>query len=132
MTTLVKRSGRFLTLVLLLGFCRLAAAHPMGNFSVNHYSKISLETDRVRVTYFIDLAEIPTYQELQQAEYLCIRNRSRFRSRHQLRCGPRRGAGTRSHSPGGWQTDSSSAHLQWGHLSSRRRWSSHDEDGLCV
>ncbi len=41
-------------------------AHPMGNFSVNHYSKISFEKDGVRVTYIIDLAEIPTYQELQQ------------------------------------------------------------------
>src|SRR6202522_3563241 len=41
-------------------------AHPMGNFSVNHYSKISLENDGVRVSYIIDLAEIPTYQELQQ------------------------------------------------------------------
>ena len=41
-------------------------AHPMGNFSVNHYSKISLERDRIRITYIIDLAEIPTYQELQQ------------------------------------------------------------------
>lgn len=39
----------------------------MGNFSVNHYSKIILESDRIRVDYFIDLAEIPTYQELQQA-----------------------------------------------------------------
>ena len=41
-------------------------AHPMGNFSVNHYSKISLGRDGIRVTYIIDLAEIPTYQELQQ------------------------------------------------------------------
>jgi ABC-type nickel/cobalt efflux system permease component RcnA len=41
-------------------------AHPMGNFSVNHYSKISLENDGVKVTYISDLAEIPTYQELQQ------------------------------------------------------------------
>ena len=41
-------------------------AHPMGNFSVNHYSKISLESDGVRISYIIDLAEIPTYQELQQ------------------------------------------------------------------
>ena len=41
-------------------------AHPMGNFSVNHYSKISLEQDSIRVSYIIDLAEIPTYQELQQ------------------------------------------------------------------
>jgi ABC-type nickel/cobalt efflux system permease component RcnA len=39
----------------------------MGNFSVNHYSKITIESDRIRVNYFIDLAEIPTYQELQQA-----------------------------------------------------------------
>src|ERR1700722_778682 len=41
-------------------------AHPMGNFSVNHYSKIVIGRDRIRVTYIIDLAEIPTYQELQQ------------------------------------------------------------------
>jgi hypothetical protein len=40
----------------------------MGNFSVNHYSKITLESDRIRIRYFIDLAEIPTYQELQQAK----------------------------------------------------------------
>ncbi|MGB6690708.1 MAG: hypothetical protein WBE76_22970 [Terracidiphilus sp.] len=39
----------------------------MGNFSVNHYSKIILESDRIQIRYFIDLAEIPTYQELQQA-----------------------------------------------------------------
>jgi ABC-type nickel/cobalt efflux system permease component RcnA len=41
-------------------------AHPMGNFSVNHYSKISLDHDGIKLTYIIDLAEIPTYQELQQ------------------------------------------------------------------
>ncbi len=41
-------------------------AHPMGNFSVNHYSRISFEADGIRVSYIIDLAEIPTYQELQQ------------------------------------------------------------------
>jgi len=43
-----------------------AFAHPMGNFSVNHYSKISFESDGIRIQYIIDLAEIPTYQELQQ------------------------------------------------------------------
>ncbi len=41
-------------------------AHPMGNFSVNHYTKITLEQDGVQLQYFIDLAEIPTYQEMQQ------------------------------------------------------------------
>ena len=39
----------------------------MGNFSVNHYSNITLANDRIRIRYFIDLAEIPAYQELQEA-----------------------------------------------------------------
>jgi nickel/cobalt exporter len=62
-----RKSCKLLPLLLLLCFCQVASAHPMGNFSVNHYSRITLETDRIRVDYFIDLAEIPTYQELQQA-----------------------------------------------------------------
>jgi nickel/cobalt exporter len=54
-----------------IGFCllvltQISFAHPMGNFSVNHYSKISLENEGIRLSYIIDLAEIPTYQELQQ------------------------------------------------------------------
>jgi len=67
MKMLARRLGGFLLPALLLGICQLASAHPMGNFSVNHYSKIILESDRIRVRYFIDLAEIPTYQELQGA-----------------------------------------------------------------
>src|SRR3984885_12979312 len=67
MTMVSRRFWRFLCLLFMLELCRMASAHPMGNFSVNHYSKISLDTDRIRVQYFIDLAEIPTYQELQQA-----------------------------------------------------------------
>src|SRR5579863_2141824 len=62
-----KKLSCFLAWLFVLGLCRLASAHPMGNFSVNHYSKITLESDRIRVDYFIDLAEIPTFQELEQA-----------------------------------------------------------------
>jgi nickel/cobalt exporter len=54
-----------LALCLLLGVQR-SFAHPMGNFSVNHYSALSLENDGIYVSYLIDLAEIPAYQELQQ------------------------------------------------------------------
>jgi ABC-type nickel/cobalt efflux system permease component RcnA len=58
-----------LLLVLLAG-CLLGArpsyAHPMGNFSVNHYSRITLTSDGVEIRYILDLAEIPTYQEMQQ------------------------------------------------------------------
>lgn len=64
---LARRHSSLLLLILFVGLCRSASAHPMGNFSVNHYSKITLESDLIRVRYFIDLAEIPTYQELQQA-----------------------------------------------------------------
>jgi len=63
---LAKRIVRMCALFVVIGLCRAASAHPMGNFSVNHYSKIDVRTDRVVVRYFIDLAEIPTYQELQQ------------------------------------------------------------------
>ncbi len=56
----------FLLALLLLSFCRSGLAHPMGNFSVNHYSKIELGQRNIRLQYYIDLAEIPTYQELQQ------------------------------------------------------------------
>src|ERR1700691_4358280 len=56
----------FFLLSLCLWLAPRGFAHPMGNFSVNHYSKISLGREGIRVTYIIDLAEIPTYQELQQ------------------------------------------------------------------
>src|ERR1700746_866263 len=41
-------------------------AHPMGNFSVNHYAKITVEEKSVDVLYLIDMAEIPTYQEIRR------------------------------------------------------------------
>jgi nickel/cobalt transporter (NicO) family protein len=40
-----------------------ALAHPLGNFTVNRYSEISLSGKRVYVRYALDLAEIPTFQE---------------------------------------------------------------------
>jgi nickel/cobalt transporter (NicO) family protein len=40
-----------------------AEAHPLGNFSVNHLSRVSISNDRVDVRYLLDQAEIPTVQE---------------------------------------------------------------------
>ena len=42
------------------------AAHPMGNFSVSHYSRIDLKADGAQLTYILDLAEVPTFELLQQ------------------------------------------------------------------
>jgi ABC-type nickel/cobalt efflux system permease component RcnA len=46
---------------------REALAHPMGNFSINHYAGISVEPGYIEVSYLIDMAEIPTYQEMQNS-----------------------------------------------------------------
>ena len=40
-----------------------AAAHPLGNFSINHLSTVRISADRVDVRYVLDQAEIPTLQE---------------------------------------------------------------------
>ena len=40
-----------------------AAAHPLGNFSINHLAQVSVSSDRVDVTYVLDGAEIPTFQK---------------------------------------------------------------------
>src|SRR5579863_519977 len=38
------------------------SAHPMGNFSVNHYSRLHFKSGALELTYVLDLAEIPTFQ----------------------------------------------------------------------
>lgn len=59
--------GNVLTLISLLYLSTLsptkALAHPMGNFSINHYSKIEVEENIIRLRYIIDMAEIPSFGE---------------------------------------------------------------------
>ena len=40
-----------------------ASAHPLGNFTVNHFAAVDLAGNGVYVRYALDLAEIPTFQE---------------------------------------------------------------------
>ena len=40
-----------------------AAAHPLGNFSVNHLDVVRVSTDRVDLRYILDQAEIPTFRQ---------------------------------------------------------------------
>jgi nickel/cobalt transporter (NicO) family protein len=42
-----------------------AAAHPLGNFTVNTYSGLRVGPDRLVVDYVVDMAEIPTFQTRQ-------------------------------------------------------------------
>jgi nickel/cobalt exporter len=57
-----------------------STAHPMGNFSVSRYAGISIEGRFVEVRYFIDMAEIPTFQEMQQNSMVAQSDDSRVRS----------------------------------------------------
>jgi nickel/cobalt exporter len=41
----------------------VASAHPLGNFTVNHYAHIETRVDGVRINYVLDEAEIPTFQD---------------------------------------------------------------------
>ena len=57
---------RSLLLILVVAFAALAApaaAHPLGNFSMNHVAEVSVSDGRVDVHYVLDQAEIPTFQE---------------------------------------------------------------------
>ena len=43
-----------------------AGAHPLGNFTINHFARVEVAGHRLYVRYVLDLAEIPTYQARQQ------------------------------------------------------------------
>ena len=43
-----------------------AEAHPLGNFSISHYSGLRVTRSGLEVTYVVDMAEIPTFQEMQE------------------------------------------------------------------
>jgi ABC-type nickel/cobalt efflux system permease component RcnA len=48
-----------------LAVAATAWAHPLGNFTINHFSEVTLAGNVVRVAAVYDLAEIPTFQETQ-------------------------------------------------------------------
>ena len=57
-------------LVLLAGMAATAAlvvpaaasAHPLGNFTINRFSRLETSGPRLYVLYVLDMAEIPTFQ----------------------------------------------------------------------
>src|SRR5450432_1318071 len=51
---------------LLFAFAAMLSAHPMGNFSVSHYARIEVNGGGAEIRYVLDLAEIPSFQLLQQ------------------------------------------------------------------
>jgi ABC-type nickel/cobalt efflux system permease component RcnA len=54
-----------LTIILLVAGAAGAAAHPLGNFTVNTSSGLRVGPERLVVDYVVDMAEIPTFQARQ-------------------------------------------------------------------
>ena len=60
-----RRRAFFLGPLVALLVPALASAHPLGNFTINHYTGLRVERDRILVDQVLDLAEIPAFQEIQ-------------------------------------------------------------------
>ena len=58
----VNRKNAFLAAALLLGI-GTAAAHPMGNFSISRWTKLTVRAGGVDLVHLIDFAEVPTQVE---------------------------------------------------------------------
>ncbi len=62
-STLGSKLAIILALILTLALPTIALAHPLGNFTINRYSRLDLATDQVTLTYVVDMAEVPMQQE---------------------------------------------------------------------
>jgi nickel/cobalt exporter len=58
----VKRLAFLAAALAALGLPVAASAHPLGNFTINRFSRIEVAGPRIYVRYVLDLAEIPTFQ----------------------------------------------------------------------
>jgi len=65
-TTKSRGLAALMTLCTALLVPRTGFAHPMGNFSINHYSRLVASARAIEIDYIIDMAEIPTFQEMQE------------------------------------------------------------------
>ena len=45
-----------------------AEAHPLGNFTINHYSRLEFAHEKAQIDYVLDFAEIPTFQQKGQLD----------------------------------------------------------------
>jgi nickel/cobalt exporter len=53
-----------ITGITLVGRPQAASAHPLGNFTINQYSRIDITVDTISLRYILDMAEIPAFQEI--------------------------------------------------------------------
>ncbi len=62
------RNKIILSFIFVLFFLFSVAAHPLGNFSVNNFSRIEIGKNQIRIRAVLDMAEIPAFQESQEID----------------------------------------------------------------
>lgn len=64
----MKRAPRPIVIILILLAMHIvvpsADAHPLGNFTINHHAGLHVRRDAIVLTYVLDMAEIPAFQEI--------------------------------------------------------------------
>lgn len=60
--------GLLILFLWILPLAKPGEAHPLGQFSVNHYVRVEVGTPRVTLRYVVDLAELPAFREAQRAD----------------------------------------------------------------
>jgi ABC-type nickel/cobalt efflux system permease component RcnA len=69
MTRIARRAGGGLVaMALALLVPAIALAHPLGNFTINHFAAIRIAPDEISLDVVIDRAEIPAFQERQRLD----------------------------------------------------------------
>lgn len=58
----MKKNLLILSVLFILISALTASAHPLGNFSVNQYSRLEVGKSRIKIRQILDMAEIPTFQ----------------------------------------------------------------------
>lgn len=65
----LRSANRFIAAIGIIVTILIAAradAHPLGNFTINHLTKVSVSADAITLTYVLDIAEIPTFQIMRE------------------------------------------------------------------
>lgn len=56
------------TIAVFLCWVPVADAHPLGNFTINHYAGLQVARDELGIDYVLDMAEIPAFQEMNRLD----------------------------------------------------------------
>ena len=83
-----------LALTALVALPAAASAHPLGNFTINHYAGLTVRPDAVELDVVLDMAEIPTFQERQRMDANADGevSEAEFAGQAEARCGELGGA----------------------------------------